>query len=122
MHREFERGSQMPETNVEKINPLLDRALRQAIQTKHLIQFNYKNQERVAEPHDYGVQNGIVRLFCYQVGGRSSGRLPGWRLINVSEIRDCQILERQFAGDRETPSGTHHNWDKVFIRVSPPGR
>ena len=109
-------------TNIkpQKVDASLDQVLRQAIETKHLIRFQYKNQERIAEPHDYGIQNGIVRLFCYQVGGHSSGRLPGWRLINVSEMRDCKILEKSFAGNRETPSGTHHHWDEVFIRVAPP--
>jgi hypothetical protein len=100
----------------------LDQLLRTAIRTRHLIRFQYKKQERIAEPHDYGIQNGIVRLFCYQVGGRSSGRLPGWRMINVSEICDCEIMEKQFAGNRVTPTGVHHHWDEVFIRVEPAAR
>jgi WYL domain len=98
----------------------LDRLLREAIRTKHLLRFQYKNQERIVEPHDYGIQNGVVRVFCYQVGGRSSGRLPGWRLVDVSEMQDCEILDRRFAGNREAPSGKHHKWDEVFIRVAPP--
>lgn len=110
----------MADTKPEKVDASLDQKLRQAIETKHLIRFQYKNQERIAEPHDYGVQNGIVRLFCYQVGGRSNGRLPGWRLINVSEMQDCEILDKQFAGNRETPTGAHHHWDEVFVRVAPP--
>jgi hypothetical protein len=97
-----------------------DRLLREAIRTKHLLHLQYKNQERIVEPHDYGIQNGIVRLFCYQVGGRSSSPLPGWRLVDVAEMQDCEILERRFAGNRETPSGKHHKWDEVFIRVEPP--
>jgi hypothetical protein len=108
-------GDELPEQ--ESIPASLDRLLRKAIKTRHLIRFLYKNQERVAEPHDYGIQNGIVRLFTYQVGGRSSGRLPGWRLINVSEIHDCEILKKEFAGHRETPTGTHHHWNQVFMRV-----
>jgi WYL domain len=103
------------------MNDAMDQLLREAIRTRRLIRFRYKDQERIAEPHDYGIQNGIVRLFCYQVAGYSSGRLPGWRLVNVSEMRDCKILEKKFAGNRETPSGTHHKWDEVFIRVAPPG-
>src|SRR5689334_13188909 len=103
-----------------RIDVSLDRTLRNAVRNKRLLQFQYKNQKRIAEPHDYGVQNGIIRLFCYQVAGRSSGRLPGWRLINVSEMQDCKILDKQFAGNRKTPSGAHHHWDEVYIRVAPP--
>jgi predicted DNA-binding transcriptional regulator YafY len=102
------------------VKPDLDRLLREAIQTKHLIRFRYKNQERIVEPHDYGIQNGIARLFCYQAGGQSSSPLPGWRLVDVSEMQDCEMLEQRFAGNRETPSGKHRKWDEVFIRVAPP--
>jgi hypothetical protein len=98
----------------------LDQLLRKAIAEKHLLGFRYKGQERVAEPHDYGIQNGVVRLFCYQVGGRSSSRLPGWRLVDVSEIQDCEMLKRRFTGNREVPSGKHHQWDVIFIRVAAP--
>jgi hypothetical protein len=112
-------GDEMPETGHNEIEPSLDRTLRKAIRTKHVIRFEYKKQERIAEPHDYGVQNGIIRLFCYQVAGRSSGRLPGWRMVNVSEMSSCEILEKQFAGNRETPTGVHHHWNEVFMRVAP---
>ena len=110
----------MPKTEVEKADPSLDQLLREAIRTKHLLRFKYKNQERIAEPHDYGVQNGIVRLFCYQVAGKSSGQLPGWRLLNVADMKDCEMLDKTFPGNRETSSGTHHHWDNVFLRVAPP--
>ena len=98
----------------------LDRTLRKAIRTKHLLRFKYKDQERITEPHDYGIQKGIVRLLCYQVGGESRNRLPGWRWIDVPEMRDCRMLEQRFAGNREAASGTHHRWDQVFIRVGSP--
>lgn len=114
-------GDEMPETGSSPVDAGLDRLLRTAIRTKRLLRFKYKNQERIAEPHDYGVQNGVVRLFCYQVGGRSSGRLPGWRMVNVAEIQACEVLEKErFAGNRETPSGMHHHWNEVFERVGPP--
>lgn len=108
-------GDEMPETM--SVPASLDRLLRKAIKSRHLIRFLYKKQERIAEPHDYGIQNGIARLFCYQVGGRSSGRLPGWRMINVLEMRDCEILDKKFAGNRETPTGVHHHWNEVFARA-----
>jgi hypothetical protein len=114
--QEPQPGDGMPERL--SITGPLDKLLHKAINTRHLIRFVYKNQERIAEPHDYGLQNGIVRLFCYQIGGRGSGRLPGWRMINVSEMQDCKILDKKFAGNRETPTGVHHHWNEVFARVA----
>ncbi len=109
----------MPETNPKMpVDEELDQLLRKAIRTKYLVRFKYKGQERVAEPHDYGIQKGIVRLFCYQIGGQSGSRLPGWRLFDVSEMRECEILKRRFAGTRQDSSSKHHKWDEVFIRVA----
>src|SRR5579859_7844762 len=98
----------------------LDDLLRAAIENKRLIRFEYKGNERVAEPHDYGVQNGTIRLLCWQVGGKSNGRIPGWRLVDVDRMEGCEILDRVFEGNREVQRGQHHSWDEVFIRVAPP--
>jgi predicted DNA-binding transcriptional regulator YafY len=97
----------------------LDEMLREAIRSKHLLQFQYKNQPRTVEPHDYGIQNGIVRLFCWQVGGKSSGHLPGWRMFDLEGIENCKVSDKHFAGNRDVV-GKHHNWDESFIRVAPP--
>ena len=112
-------GDEIPSSTTVN-NASLDRLIRKAIRAKRLIRFRYKNQQRIAEPHDYGIQNGIVRLFCYQIAGRSSGRLPGWRMVNVSEIQDYEILKKQFAADRKTPTGLHHHWNEIFLRVGSP--
>ena len=97
----------------------LDHLLYTAIENKRLIRFDYRGKKRVAEPHDYGLQNGIVRLFCWQLGGNSNERIPGWRLIDVEGMERCEILDRVFERSREVPSGQHHRWDEVFIRVGP---
>jgi predicted DNA-binding transcriptional regulator YafY len=102
------------------IDQKLDQLIYTAIENKHLLQFEYKSKKRIVEPHDYGIQNGVVRLFCWQVGGQSGNRIPGWRLFDVVEIHNCEMLDRRFAGNREVPSGKHHQWEEVFIRVGPP--
>jgi hypothetical protein len=102
------------------VDQKLDQLLRNAIENKRLIRFVYKNNERIVEPHDYGIQNGIIRLFCWQVSGRSSGRIPGWRMIDVDGMQNCELLDKHFPGNREIATGKHHRWDEVFIRVGPP--
>jgi hypothetical protein len=97
------------------INPLIWAAIEQ----KHLLRFHYKNRERIVEPHDYGIHNGIIKLFGYQVGGTSSQKLPNWRWAEQDLISDIQLLQRTFPGGRPTKSGKHHKWDKLFIRVKP---
>jgi predicted DNA-binding transcriptional regulator YafY len=116
-------GDELPAVESQAaIDAALDQLLRKAIQTKHLVRFRYKRQERIVEPHDYGIQNGIVRLFSWQVGGRSSGRIPGWRMFDVEGIQNCEMLDKRFAGNRDVPTGKHHRWDEIFIRVAAPSK
>ena len=98
----------------------LDKLIRKAIRHKHLIRLIYKNKERVIEPHDYGIHKGVVKLPAYQVRGLSSGKLPGWRWLEVGGISDAHLMDETFPGNRPPPSGQHHQWDEIFIRVEPP--
>jgi hypothetical protein len=100
-------------------DPNIDKLLRTAIEHKRLIRVVYQNRNRIVEPHDYGIQNGSVKLFGYQVGGSSSHKLPNWRWIQTDQISDIHLLSQTFPGGRPNPSGKHHKWDKLFIRVKP---
>jgi hypothetical protein len=44
-----------------------------------LLRFRYKKRGRIVEPHDYGIDQGLIKLFGYQVAGSSSQKLPNWR-------------------------------------------
>jgi hypothetical protein len=89
-----------------------------AIRNKRLIRFRYKNKERTVEPPDYGIQDGIIRLLSWQIGGQSNGRLPGWRWFDVGGMQDVEVLDKSFPGNREV-SGKHHRWHEIFVRVGP---
>ena len=101
------------------VDPGLNDLLYGAIQKKRLIRFTYNKLARIVEPHDYGIQNGTARLLSWQVGGRSSSRIPGWRWFDVNRMKGWQMMERSFSGNRNV-SSEHHKWDELFIRVEPP--
>jgi len=97
----------------------VQRLLRSAIRARRLIAFTYHDLPRIAEPHDYGVLNGIEHLLVYQVAGESRSRkLPDWRLIRVAEMKRLKLLDRTFPGGRPVPSGKHKHWDHLFLRVA----
>ena len=75
------------------VNPLIWAAIEQ----KRLLRFRYKNRERIVEPHDYGIHNGLIKLFGYQVGGSSSQKLPNWRWAEQDLISDIQLLDPTFS-------------------------
>ena len=94
------------------------RLLVQAIHEKKLIAFQYHGKNRLAEPHDYGIHRGTRRLLSYQLAGESTtGGLPDWRLVEVADIANLEILDREFAGNRPAPTGQHYKWDVLFARV-----
>jgi len=101
-----------PETEIDEL-------LRIAIEHRRIVRLRYRNNNRIVEPHDYGIQNGRLRLLAYQIGGSSSGPLPNWRWMDVDQISDLQVLDRTFEGGRQTPSGKHHKWDRLYSRVRP---
>jgi len=98
----------------------LDQLLRTAIEQTRMLRLHYRNRDRIVEPHDYGKHNGTNKLLAYQVAGSSSGPLPNWRWMETDLISDVQLLDQRFPGGRPTPSGKHHKWDQLFIRVKPP--
>ena len=98
---------------------LLDARLRSAIAATRLIEVGYKGGRRIAEPHDYGIQNGIERLLVYQLRGPARPGRPaiGWRLLDVDKIESCTVLDRAFAGSRGPAHAQHMAWDVVYARV-----
>jgi hypothetical protein len=98
----------------------LDQLLRTAIHAKRLVTFALDGTRRVGEPHDYGIINGVPKLFFWQTGGESrSGRPVGWRWAVLAKMSQLQILDKKFAGPRPAPSGKHVQWDTLFATVSP---
>ncbi len=93
-----------------------DALIRLAITQRRLIQFSLHGRLRVAEPHDYGVRNGVPQLLVYQVGGDSaSGMLPNWRWVVLSQIVKLEVLDPMFhSRERAAPS-----WDRHFMSVEP---
>jgi hypothetical protein len=106
-------------TLLPRPKPNVDQVLRTAIEHRHLLRLLYKGKERIVEPHDYGIHKGSVKLLGYQVGGASSNRLPNWRWMEADLISDIEILDQTFPGGRPTPSGKHHQWETLFLRVRP---
>lgn len=104
--------------STKRPNEAIHKSLQDAIAQKRLVRFFYGNKERIAEPHDYGIQKGQPTLLIYQIRGQSTaGNLPNWRWINVSRISEFQILDESFPGSRAGESSKHHEWEMIFARV-----
>src|ERR1700694_1526965 len=99
-------------------DPKVHEIILQAIDEVRLAPFVFGGKERIVEPHDYGIQKGLVRLLGFQIGGKSNtGRLPAWRLMEATKMSEVEILDRTFPGSRGDSSQQHHQWDRLFARV-----
>ena len=104
-----------------ELNQSLDQHIRFAIENKRLIELSYQGKRRIVEPHDYGVQKSVERLFVYQlrtVSPPSSGRRTiGWRLLDVPKIEHLVVLNETFPGSRGRDHQNHMTWDVLYARV-----
>jgi hypothetical protein len=100
----------------------LDQQLRFAIANKRLIQFTYQGAKRIAEPHDYGLRDGVAKTLVYQrrKGNRRDVGARGWRWLELSRMDGCVVLEDTFVGSRAAAHQQHHDWDVLFARVDHP--
>ena len=89
-----------------------------AIDARKLVALVYDNRPRVVELHDYGIRQGIETLLAYQVRGLSrSGRVPGWRDLELSKTSQLVVLDETFPGSRGGQHRAHKVWDILFARV-----
>lgn len=76
--------------------------IKNAIQSKCLLSFNYDGFQRVVEPHTYGIDSkGHTALRAYQVrGGSESGEYVGWKLFHVDRMQQVTIVSQHFSVPR----------------------
>jgi len=84
-----------------------------AIQSRQMIQFNYKDSTRVAEPYCYGQSKaGNEVLGAFQIKGQSkSGHPVGWKLFRASKMENIIITDEYFA------IGHHYGKEPVIKNV-----
>jgi len=97
-----------------------DAEIRDAIARRRLIGLRYNGRVRLAEPHDYGVNNGVLRLFVFQVDGPSAASRParGWRLLDAAKIEALIVTDESFPGSRGGAHQKHLVWDPLYARVT----
>jgi hypothetical protein len=58
-------------------------------------------------------------LLIYQrrKAGDASKPSRGWRLLHISQVKDCVVLDDTFRGTRGDVHQHHYDWDVVYARV-----
>jgi hypothetical protein len=67
---------------------------RKAILDERQVVCRYEGRRRELCPHIIGAnRNGEEVVLAWQFGGESSGKLPQWRCLRLSEVTDAQTRE-----------------------------
>jgi hypothetical protein len=93
----------------------IENSIRSAILGKKVVEFDYHGYHRIAEIHIFGIHNGEIKIQVYQIRGEtSSGGLPEWRTMEISQISKLEITNKTFA-PRLSPTGEPNAFDEVFL-------
>lgn len=76
--------------------------IKNAVETRTILEFTYDEEPRVVEPHAHGVSTaGNEVLRCYQIkGGSVSGTVPGWHLMKISKMVNLNVTDSHFDSPR----------------------
>jgi hypothetical protein len=89
--------------------------IKNAVETKTILKFNYDGEPRIVEPHACGVStagNEVMR--CYQTaGGSVSGTVPGWHLMKFSKIENLITTDSHF----DSPRSGYKKGDKGMTLI-----
>ena len=84
---------------------------------KRLVEFYYNGYYRIIELHVYGKKNGKDGIMTYQIRGKSSYGVLGWKRMYLEKITKMRVLRERYPGERIT-TGKHSSWDEIYLIVS----
>ncbi len=81
---------------------------RNAIRAEKQVVCSYEGRHRELCPHIIGTnRKGEEVVLAWQFGGESSGRLPQWRCLRLTEVSDARVRDgRWHAGGSHTTTQT----------------
>jgi hypothetical protein len=91
----------------------------EAVENRHLLQFQYCGYFRVIEPHVYGhdPRYGDV-LRGFQIGGADQfGNHRGWKWFRTGKIEGLQVLPVHFMGPREGAQLTVERLERTYCHL-----
>lgn len=92
--------------------------IEEAIRSRHLIEFNYDNTQRIVEPFLTGITTaGNISVRGYQVGGKSDSGVPNWKLFTIAKISNITVKAETFNGVRDDYNPQDKAMIKIFVRV-----
>ena len=91
-----------------------------AIRNRCVLQFTYADHPRIVEPHACGLKKRTLKevLRCYHTGGTSrSGKVPGWKLLEVDKIEFLIMTNGHFEGVPPKYSKGDKDMSRIFCEL-----
>ena len=88
-----------------------------AIRNKKIIEFIYDGENRIVEPHCYGITTkGNESIRAFQIDGYSSSGKMGWKLYDLSKAKNIQVLEESFKIRNDYKKGDK-NMSRIYCEL-----
>lgn len=89
-----------------------------AIQNQNVIQLNYDGEQRIIEPHCYGLTTaGNEGLRAFQIAGYSSTGKLGWKMYDLGKADSITITQNQFEGPRQGYQTGDKGMSEIFAQL-----
>jgi len=87
-----------------------------AIRDKAIVEFSYRRHRRRVEPYLLGVDDGIVRLFGFQLGDDETA--PEWRRYTLADVVDLRVTALRFDQRRSFAAEAPSNWARTLAVIA----
>jgi len=88
-----------------------------AVEGQCILQFDYEGEQRIVEPHCYGVTTkGNEAIRAYQIDGYSSSGKMGWKLYDLSKADSIEMLNETFEVRPDYKQGDK-GMDEIYCEI-----
>jgi hypothetical protein len=89
-----------------------------AIESMNLIEFNYDGENRIVEPHCYGITTANNEgLRAFQVDGYSSSGKMGWKMYDLGKASFIKVLDNTFNDARPGYKKNDSGMTKIYAQI-----
>lgn len=102
----------------------IEEIIKQAINEKRILKFEYKGKDRIVEPHLYGKSKKNIQkdlLHAFQTDGESNRGELGWKNFFTDEVKAIKLIKETFEVEKDfRPNSSKIPIKEVIARVPDP--
>ncbi|GHA68500.1 hypothetical protein [Pontibacter akesuensis] len=91
--------------------------LSKAIGARLLVQFHYKDEKHVVEPHLLGHTHQNEDCLCAWLISKDGKAAEGWHCFDLKQMRQTQLLDNRFTKKRPGYDPYNNTMNRIYYRI-----